>query len=33
LSSKVCKFFDFFVVVDKSPTIFTSFNQTEEPSF
>ena len=29
LSSKVCKFFDFFVVVDKSTTIFTSFNQTE----
>ena len=30
LSSKVCKFFDFFVVVDKSTTIFTSFNQTED---
>ena len=29
LSSKVCKFFDFFVVVDKSTTIFMGVNQTE----
>lgn len=29
LSSKVCKFFDFFVVADKSTTIFTGFNETE----
>ena len=29
LSSKVCKFFDFFVVADKSTTIFMGFNQTE----
>ena len=29
LSSKVCKFFVFFVVADLSTTIFTMFNQTE----